>query len=178
MRQELKNSLLEINDTDITFESIYNKKYIPHQYIEDIKKANFLIIPNENFRNEGDVLFPETTRDFFDYIKDNANNKLIPDIAISDEDFKRIELHSATIEIATIIVQSALFQIAIGLITSFIYDLIKKHRRNSKDTNAKVKILVEESESKKSKMIIYDGPVSEIKDTLDKVSEDLFSNGK
>ena len=37
---------INVTDADINFESIYEKDYIPQKYIEDIKQANVLIIPN------------------------------------------------------------------------------------------------------------------------------------
>jgi len=176
MKHEIQNTSLEIVDTDISFDVIYSKKYIPQNYIEDIKKANFLIIPEENFRGEEILLFPETTREFFDFIREFPNDEIISDIAISDEDFKRIELHSAVIEGAPIIVQWVVLPIATSMIASFLYDLVKKYRRKPEDTSAKVKIITEETETKKSKMITYEGPVSGVKDALDQAAKDLFSN--
>lgn len=175
MKHEIFGTVLNIADTDITFESVYCKPYIPTEYMDDIKRANLLIIPNENFRDEGDVLFPETTREFLDFIRDAKTEEVVADIAISDEAFQRIELHSAAIEIATIIVESALFDIAIGLIGSFLYDLLKKYHRKAEETSAKVKIITEETDTKKSKMITYEGPVSGVEDTLKQAAKDLFS---
>ena len=175
MKHESFDTTLNISDTDISFEKIYQKPYIPAEYMDDIKKANLLIIPNEGFRDAGDVVFPETTREFFDFIRETAENGVVADIAISDEDFQRIELHSALIELATVIVESPLFDIAINLIASFLYDLVKKYRRKPEETSAKVKIISEETETKKSKIITYEGPVSGVKDTLFQASKDLFS---
>ena len=166
---------VKISDTDISFEQIYNKEYIPEEYIDDIKKANLLIIPNESFRDEGDILFPETTREFYDYIRENANDDIVADIAISDDDFQRIELHSAVITVATIIVKNAVLPIVTGMISAFLYDLSKKHHRKSEDTTAKVKIITEETKSKKCKTITYEGPVSGIKEALDEAAKDIFS---
>lgn len=178
MKHEIFDKTLKIIDTDITFEQIYDKKYIPKEYLEDIKKANLLIIPNEGFRDTGDVLFPETTREFFDFIRDSSGEEVVADIAISDEDFQRIELHSAAIEVATIIVESAIFNIVIGIVSAFLYDLIKKYRRTPEDTSVKVKIITKESKTKKSKMITYEGPVSGVKDALDQAAQNLFSEGQ
>ena len=135
MQHEIFDKVLTISDTDISFEQIYKKEYIPVEYIDDIKKANLLIIPHENFRDEGDILFPETTREFFDFIKETSAEDVIADITISDEDFQRIELHSAVVEVATIIVESVVFNIALNLIASFLYDLIKKYHRKPEERN-------------------------------------------
>ena len=176
MKHEIFDTVLNVTDSDVTFEKIYKKEYIPTDYLDDIKKANLLIIPNENFRDEGDVLFPETTREFFDFIREFPNDEIIADIAISDEDFKRIELHSAVIEVAPIIVQTIVLPIALNIISSFLYDLVKKYRRKPEDTSAKVQIITEETTTKKSKKITYEGPVSGIKEVLDQAAKDLFSN--
>ena len=168
MKHEIFDTVLNVTDSDVTFEKIYKKEYIPTEYLDDIKKANLLIIPNENFRDEGDVLFPETTREFFDFIREFPNDEIIADIAISDEDFKRIELHSAVIEVAPIIVQTIVLPIVLNIISSFLYDLVKKYRRKPEDT--------EETATKKSKKITYEGPVSGIKEVLDQTAKDLFSN--
>ena len=110
-----------------------------------------------------------------DFIREFPNDEIISDIAISDEDFKRIELHSAVIEVAPIIVQWVVLPIATSMIASFLYDLVKKYRRKPEDTSGR-KIITEETETKKSKMITYEGPVSGVKDALDQAAKDLFSN--
>lgn len=177
MKHESFEKVLKICDADITFEQIYEKDYVPAEYMDDIKRANLLIIPNESFREEGDVLFPETTREFFDFIRESAEEEIIADIAISDESFQRIELHSAVIEVATIIVQWVVLPVATGMIATFLYDLAKKYHRKPEETSARIKIITEETKSKKSKMIFYEGPVSGVEDALNQAAKDLFSKG-
>lgn len=175
MRHEIFDTVLTVSDSEITFDEVYRKPYIPTEYVEDIKKANLLIIPNERFRDEGDILFPETTREFFEFLKERLNGEIVADIAISDENFQRIELHSAVIEVATIIVQCVVLPIATNIIAAFLYDLVKKYHRKPEDTFAKVQIITEETATKKSKKIVYEGPVSGIKDALDQATNGLFS---
>lgn len=175
MMHEIFDTKLEVLDSDITFEKIYEKEYIPVEYMDDIKKANFLIIPNEEFRNEKCTLFPETTRQFFEFIKESSEKNIIPDIAISDEDFQQIELHSAVVEVATVIVQWLVFPVAANLISTFLYDLAKKYHRKPEETSTKVKIITEETKTKKSKVITYEGPISGVKEALSQASKDFFS---
>jgi len=175
MKHEIFSNSIKIEDCDITFEQIYKKDYIPIAYLGDIKKANILIIPNETYREADTIWFPETTREFFDYMRDNSSERVITDITISDEDFVRLEMHSAVIEVATLIVQWGVLPIATSMIASFLYDLVKRHHRKPEETSAKVKIVAEETETKKSKMIIYEGPVDGIEETLSKAADRLFS---
>lgn len=174
MKHEIKETVFNIVDTEITFEDIYNKPYISQEYIDEIKNADILLIPEENFRDEGDVLFPETTREFLDFLREEIPQELTVDIAVDDGGFNKIELHSDAVIVATIIVKSAAFNIACGMIASFLYDLAKKYLKKPEDLSAKVKIISEETKTKKSKMITFEGPVSGIKDTLEQASKDLF----
>lgn len=176
MQHEIFKKSLLITDAEDTFEDIYQKEYIPAEYIDDIKKANCLFIPDENFRGEGETLFPETTRQLFDYFKENEQENLITDIAVSDEGFKKIELHSATINIATMIVEYGVLPIVTGLISAFLYDLVKKYHRKKEDTTANVKLIVQETKRKKSKKIIYRGPVEGIEEALNSSIKDMFKD--
>lgn len=178
MTHEINYKKVQIIDSDLTFEKIYEKKYIPSEYLDEIKKANLLIVPNENFRKKGDVLFPETTREFFEYIQDHPNDEIVADIAISDDNFQRIELHSAVIEVATIIVNVVVLPVAINMISDYLYDLIKKYHRKPEDTSARLKIISEETKTKKTKIISYEGPVSEVKETLEIATKEIFSEDK
>lgn len=178
MTHEINYKKVQIIDSDLTFEKIYEKKYIPSEYLDEIKKANLLIVPNENFRKKGDVLFPETTREFFEYIQDHPNDEIVADIAISDDNFQRIELHSAVIEVATIIVNVVVLTVAINMISNYLYDLIKKYHRKPEDTSARLKIISEETKTKKTKIISYEGPVSEVKETLEIATKEIFSEDK
>lgn len=178
MTHEINYKKVQIIDSDLTFEKIYEKKYIPSEYLDEIKKANLLIVPNENFRKKGDVLFPETTREFFEYIQDHPNDEIVADIAISDDNFQRIELHSAVIEVATIIVNVVVLPVAINMISNYLYDLIKKYHRKPEDTSARLKIISEETKTKKTKIISYEGPFSEVKETLEIATKEIFSEDK
>lgn len=173
----MKNeSKIIVLDSEINFDKIYEKEYVPKEYISDIKKSNFLIIPCEKYKNENCIFFPECTREFLEYLRDSDEKSIVVDIASSDESFKQLELHSSEIEVATIIIKDVILSIAINLISSFLYDLVKKYRKKPENVNAKVNIITEETKSKKSKTIFYEGPVSGIKDALEMAAKDIFKN--
>ena len=58
------------------------------------------------------MCFSQRLPESFEFLKAEASDDIVADIAISDEDFQRIELHSAVIEVAKIIVQWAVLPIA------------------------------------------------------------------
>ena len=174
MKHEIEEIKLTISDSKIRLEDVYEKPYIPQEYISDIKKANLLLIPTEKSNRYNHPIFPELTSEFLDYLKDNSPEEIISDIAISDEDFNKLELHSAAITVATFIVTSALLPFAINLVSSYLYDKAKQMHRKEDELSAEVNIIVQNG--KKSKQISYKGPVKDIKDTLDSTIPNLFEN--
>lgn len=176
MQHEISETRTEVQDTNLTFDSIYAKPYIPQNYIDDIKNADILVIPEEDCKEQGDFLFPETTTDFLNYLRDNLPSELSVDIAVSDEEYNKLELHSASIILATVVIKKHAVEVVIGMISAFLYDLCKKLLRKPEDLSTKVKIISEETKTKKSKMITYEGPVSGIKDALEQASKDLFKD--
>lgn len=177
MLHESSNEVLTIKDCLENFESIYEKEYFPKKLLDEIKKANVLLIPDYIKRDtrEGYV-FPENTQEFLEYMKDNAGDTLKPDIAVDDDGFKKIELHSATIIITTLVVTNIILPMVVNLVSNFLYDQVKKMHRERKNVSAKVNIIVTEEADKKSKKISYEGPVSGIKAALNSAAKGIFED--
>ena len=169
---------LNITDCSVSFESIYNADTTPQEYIEQIKEANVLIIPNNNRYGEKGVHFPETTREFYHYLKQKNTDGMIADIAISDSEFQMLEMHSDFIVIATMIVTNLVFPVVSGLITNFIYDKLKSEHKNPEEVVAKLEIIVEDKKNRSNKRISYEGPTSEIQNVLNETNKLLRNASK
>jgi len=166
MQHESNENRLTITDSSITFDTVLEKPYAPVDVLDELKEANLLIIPNENSGRSNDPVFPETTLDFYEYLKDNAPEVIKPEILASDDDFKILELHSAVLIVASFIVTSVMLPIAVNLVSSYIYDKAKKYHRNNEDLNAEVNIIAEKKKGKKSIKISYKGPASGVEGAL------------
>ncbi|EJL29090.1 hypothetical protein [Brevibacillus sp. BC25] len=162
---------IEINDVATTFSEIYNKPYFPKEYEEEIKKANVLLIPYEKFRVIEGPVFPEETRDFFEYLRENSVKfGVISDICISDEKFQALELHADVMNLPEMLVNLYVLPITINLVSSYLYE---KMRTRKSDLKIKVGIVVESNGS--SKRISYEGDADKFKETIETVSKELFN---
>lgn len=176
MIHEISEKTLTVEDCSETFETIYEKEYFPKELLTEIKQANVLLIPDYIKKEDKEVyVFPECTQEFLEYLKDNDSDGIEPDIAIDDKGFAQLELHSSAITIATTVVKGIVLQIVINMISNYLYDKVKKMHREKKEVSAKVNIIATE-EGKGSKMISYEGPVSEIKEALNSAVKDIFKN--
>lgn len=159
---------VRIEESSTTFDSIKNKHFYPTEFNEEIQSADIVILPS----NEKDVLFPEITTELFKFLSDN--NSIHASISISDDEYKKIEKHCDWIELGVFLVTSIALPIVINLFSNFLYDKLKTLNKKDDEVTADVEIIVEETKAKKSKKIIYKGPVNGIKDALEKASKDLF----
>ncbi|MBR0596428.1 hypothetical protein [Sinanaerobacter chloroacetimidivorans] len=163
---------LDVQDSELTFDAVYSKEYIPTECLGELKKADILLIPEEMFRERRGCFFPECTEEFFTYVKDNKSDNVVVDICVSDEDFQRIELHADLITVATLIVQWVILPTATSLIAAYLYDKIKNRNKSAENTNAEVNIIVEKD--KKSKKISYSGSIENFEMAMKTIDETIF----
>lgn len=164
------NKMLDIQicDSDITFDSIKTKKYYPKEYDTELQSSDLIILPSD----DSEIIFPEITTDFYKFLIDS--NLMHSSIAISDDNYRRVEKHCDWIELGVILLNIIVLPVAVNMISSFLYDRIKKLNKKDDEVMVDVQIIVEETKTKKSKKIIYKGPVNGIEETLEKTSEKVF----
>lgn len=164
MEHETNGKICETSESTISFGSVLADSKLPNDILADIQQSNLLLIPYTNFRGKDGVFFPETTTEFFDYLQENSPANVIPDIMASDEDYSKLELHSALVTVASFIVTAVALPIAVNLVSDFLHDLCQKHSRKPDELSAEVNIYVDMKD--KSTKITYKGPVSGIRDSL------------
>ena len=151
--------MIEIKNSGITFETVYSSDYAPKD--DEIKKANCLLLPYENFRDGVDYCFSEYAQEVLQYAKDNPNDDIIIDIAATDENYKVIELHSVLLQIGIFIASSVVLPLVVGLVTNYTYDKIKSLHRKDEDVEVRVTFISVLPDGT-SKAINYDGPASQL----------------
>lgn len=161
---EITGKEFKIEDSNVTFESIYAKSYFPGD-IPGIKEANVLLIPDENLRENTGITFPESTDEFFNFLRSNASEVFKPEIAVSDGDFQAFVMHSASVSLATMICNSTVFSILKSLVANFLYDLGKRYLRKPAELSVDWTVYVQDAPDK-SKMLKYRGSVEGLREIL------------
>lgn len=178
MAEEKKNMMenkseikIEEKASDLTFESIYESEFVPDD--PAIREANLLLVPYHNYHPKVEYCFGEYSEEFLRYVKEHNDGKIKADIAISDEKYQRLEIHSLLLDVGIIIVQNALLTIAFNLLSSYIYDKIKSIHEKKENVNIRVEI-VSQSTDGSSRSIKYEGPASgfdTVNDAVNKIIE-------
>lgn len=175
MLHETNNKKITVEDTTVDFQSVYREEYFPQDLLNEICKANMLIIP-DYFSREGHsgYVFPETTQEFLGYAQEKTCDEFIPDIAADDDSFNKMELHSAVITVATFIVTTVALPIALSIVANFLYDQMKKHHRKEDELSCKLNIIV--TDGKKNKRISYEGPANSAEEALKLAVKGAFND--
>ncbi len=163
------DNYIEISKTDCSFEKMYKKEYLSKNIIDDIKKANVLLIPNEKYTDY--PVFPERTNEFFDYLKSNINNKdVIVDICIDDDNYKTLEMHDAVLILTSIILQEPFYSIIVNIISNYVYDLMKI--TGNKSMEMKVDITIERNGE--SREVHYEGPANSFNKAMNSIGKNII----
>lgn len=163
---------LIVTDSTLVFQDVYSKPYTPQEYINDIKNANVLMVPDENFKDIKGYFFPEYTDDLLSYLQDKCEDNLLVDICIADDNYQKLELHADVINIPMLITQWVVYPILINMISSYLYDKIKKNNRSAKEINANVDIVVEKQG--KSKKVSYKGSIENFESAMKTIDDSIF----
>lgn len=132
-----------------------------------VRNADIVLLPWENFRDGHPILFPQGTPDFLREIKENTNLKIA--IAVDRENYEEISLHGRALRWPTILVSSVILPIVIGVITNRIDEFISKGIDLGSTDQIEDTIemgLIIEGEHGRCISIMYKGPPSRLVETL------------
>lgn len=159
--------MLEINDSNVTFDSLIKNDSFNDDTKARAKEADILILPDFNIREGVDRAFQSDTVSFYKYSRVYTDDYKIELYENKGEE-KVLSLHSFDIWIPTVFIASSiLLPLFINLISSYVYDKLKG--RESDEATVHFKLIVEDKDKKKSKTIYYKGPHSTFKDKFDKI---------
>lgn len=161
---------VQISDATVSFNDVYQNSNLSSELLEKIKDADILLLPYEDFRGYKNCLFPEQTYQFYTHLlKEAVKRSLSVDIGVSDDDYKEIELHADVVNIAEVLIQWVLFPIVTGMISTYLYDLVKQRK---KKMNANIKITVEKNG--KAKTVSFEGDIENFERAMKSIDETIF----
>lgn len=163
--------MVEVRDSSLTFASVYESDYAPKD--PALKDANMLLIPYCNYRPGIEYCFGEYSEEFLSYVRENENERIKVDIAISDERYQAMEMHSLLLDIGIFLVKDIILPVALGVLSNYVFSKVNSMHEKKENVNVRVEIIAQEPNGR-SKAIRYDGPASgfdAVKEAASKVLE-------
>lgn len=167
MKHESYENIFEISETQDSFSDWLNKPYISSKLQKQLSKANLLIIPDEEIRahkgvrNHSGQVFPTGTEELFLFFKDNANDTLLPEICVEDDDYVELVMHWDLFTIGNLIVSYLVAPLTVNLI----YDFLKIYL-GSKFFKTHVKLELTIEKEGESTHVLYEGPAEKFHETI------------
>ena len=155
--EERNNSAIEVKESTTTFETVYNSDYAPND--PSLKAANLVLIPYHNYRPDIEYCFGEYSEEFLRYVREKGSEEIRPDIAITDEQYQSMEMHSLLIDIGIFIATNVILSLAVNILSNYVYDKVKSMHEKKENVSVRVEIITQDANGN-SKSIKYDGPVS------------------
>lgn len=165
MRHISTKSNIMVADVELRFADVYQKPYFAVEYMEEIQKANLLLLPSENIREGLEPVFPELTSDFLRYLREHAGDDVTVDIAVDDEHYRKLVLYSSAVALATVLIREEILEQTVELVVGFLKEIAEKNHRSEEEMDTFVNIIVEGAGT--CRKIMFQGRVSELKASLD-----------
>ncbi len=137
---------------------------LSHQCIDDIKQfltsgTGITLFPDRIARNSGALVSDPNTISFKKWIQKNH-----PGVVTREKSAPFIALHSSDIWLPLIAISSDVsFQFAFGIVTSYVYDLMKSNI-GEPSPNASFSLAFQDKSSGKSLKYSYSGPADKIEE--------------
>lgn len=156
-------SYITITESDVNFETWLAKPFISEQLRTELKNANVLLLPLEEFRGHKKPMFMAGTDSLLDFLLKNKPDAMNLDICIEDDDYNELRLHDITVVLGIFLATSVVVPVLVNLISDYLKNRIFKDKPPVDEKISFDIHIVEDDGS--SRKLTYNGPAKNF-DTL------------
>ena len=157
--------LATISETDRGWEFWRQKSFVSEDLGRQLADANFLLVPQEGFRDFDGPLFPVGTEEFFRFLREKAPPEVKVDLCVSDDDYKELALHAELLILAGVVVTTLIAPVVVNLVSEY---LKKRLWPGETDRGVKFQMVLQEADREKQRAvgISYEGPADKFQETM------------
>lgn len=155
---------LNVVESSATFSDVAHSVTNNPAFRERLASVDVLILPFKDIPDHTEPVFPATTRDLYRFLAECGQGKLDVEVAVEAEELEELVLHGDLLVLGVLLVKAAVAPLALGLLTNFIYDRIKRKSGDPDNTTVRCELIVEDACGSRS--LRYDGPASSFEKLL------------
>jgi hypothetical protein len=121
--------------------------------ISSLKHADLIVLPQEGFRDRPGPVFPVGTEELFRYLKDGLPVGTVLEIAVDEDKYVELALHSDLLVLGSFLVTSVIGPLLANLISDYVN---RRQIASQRRTDVKIDIRIEVPGRTDS--ITYEGP--------------------
>ena len=149
----------KLEETEKDVEYWINRVHVAEELRPGLRLASVLIVPTEGFRDYPGPVFPVGTEEIFHFLGDRSKESGVRvDLAVDDDKYTELALHSDLLEIGTFIATNVVLATLVNLLAAYIERKIWKG-----DERARVNfIITDSSPGGRAVKLSYEGPAKEL----------------
>jgi len=132
---------------------------------ESLRRATIILVPHESFRDHAAPVFPAGTTELFRMLQKQAPEGTGVEIAIEENEYREVTLHSDIVRLATIFVKFIGAPTVVGLLVEY---LKKKLGSRFFEAEVEASLIVEreDSDGRRAFQLDYKGPADAYETTV------------
>jgi hypothetical protein len=166
---------LSTSNSDVTFSGAATRTTSDPELRGRFEAADILLLPIEHELDYESPVFPTLTRDLYAFLI-NSKEQVHVEVATENDELQELVLYGDLIVLGLILIRDTAFTVALGLLTNFIYDMVKRKRGEPDSTTVRCELVIQENGQSRS--LRYDGPASTFEKLLRTHVEPLDSHEK
>ncbi len=161
---------IEKTETTQTLDYWLSRPYLSEDVKNGLSRAKVLVVPHEGFRGKDIRSFPVGTESFLEYLGENLPGDVPVEIAINDEDYNELALHSALLIIGSAVVGSFLAPILVNVVSEYVNRRLSGEKQK-KETTVRWELTV--VDGTRAAKLSYEGPAIEFQPEIQKALSDF-----
>jgi hypothetical protein len=149
---------ITVDVTDLTRAQLVEQAAGDDAFKRTLADTPVLFVPFAGHVDYEGPVFPQGTLEVLQHFREALPAGVAVDITVDDDRYRELTLHAAEIILPTLFVSALLGPVAINLLSSYLYDVLKDARARHA-TRVRAKMFVETEE--RTVQIEYDGPVDQ-----------------
>ena len=164
---------IEIEETTEGLDHWLSRPYLLDEVRRSLASAKVLLVPQEGFRGRDVRVFPVGTEEFFNQLREKLPHDLGVEIAINDDDYKEVALHSALLIIGSVVVASVTL-VGLPVLVNVVSEYINRRLYSDKDKmDARVRWELTVVDGSRAVKISYEGPAIEFQSDMQRAISEL-----
>jgi len=160
---------IQIEEASGNREYWLNRPYLSEQVRGLLDRSSVFLVPQEGFRGQDMQVFPVGTEGFFQHLRDSLPSDASVEIAIDDDQYKELALHSTLLIIGGALVTLYFFPVLVEVTSEYIKQrLLSEDEQNATLVRWEVTVV----DGERTRKLTYEGPPNDLsKKLLDAISQ-------
>ncbi len=164
---------IEIKETTRALDYWLSRPYLSSDVRRSLANAKVILVPEEGFRDRDVRVFPVGTEEFYNQLREKLPGDLPLEIAINEDDYKEVALHSAVLILGGLVVTGVTL-VVLPVLVNVVSEYVNRRLYGDKDrAEAIVRWELTVVDGSRAAKISYEGPAIDFQSEMQRAISEL-----